>query len=60
MQEAAVSRPMADAVFGQFLRELLGSHLKSGQAVAAEQDILVATAARSPLAALAEIMEYAQ
>jgi hypothetical protein len=51
---------MADAVFGQFLRELLGSHLKSGQAVAAEQDILVATAARSPLAALAEIMEYAQ
>jgi hypothetical protein len=60
MQEAAVNRPMVDAVFGQFLQELLESHLKSGQAGVAAQVTLVVTAARFLWAALVEIMEYAQ
>ena len=55
-----LNKPMADVVFGQSLRELLELLLKFGQEAEAEQDIPAVTAARSPWAAMVEIMEYAQ
>ena len=55
-----MSKLTAGVAFGLCLQELLELLLKYGVVVAVAQDIPVVTAARSPSAAPAEIMEYAR
>jgi hypothetical protein len=59
-KSVVANRPMVDVVSGQYRPQYPVQHLKFGQVVVVVQDIPVATAARSQLAAQVEIMPLEQ